>query len=205
MKKIPRIFIDMDQVLVDFHTGVCDLFGVEVEDVVAAWPLGEWSILEPLSKVVGSDISLELFWQVIHSRGPQFWTGLKALPWMQELIKLVEEFCDEWLILSSPSEDHSSHAGKQIWLTREQHFGKRFNRFALTPHKYLFAYPGSLLIDDKEENCENFEYSPNGDGTYRKTGAQSILFPGRHNSNHTETEPIYYVRRQLEKISHLFQ
>jgi hypothetical protein len=78
-----------------------------------------------------------------------------------------------------------------------RHFGPDFDRFALTPHKYLFAGPGVVLIDDKEENVNRFKIGPGG----RPTGAAGILFP-RHN-NSLYPFAVDPVRRVKMMISHL--
>lgn len=201
MSKIPVIYLDMDQVLVDFTGGVCDLFNVEMGDVVGHWQPGDWCMLEPLSKALGSEVSLDLFWQVIHSRGSQFWTNLKSLPWLDELIVLVERFTDHWQIVTSPSLDHSSYAGKVLWVQKK--FGRKFDRLIPTRYKYLLAQPGTVLIDDREENCEHFEHKPTGDGsTFSKTGGEAIIFPSHHNNLYNyRNHPLQWVELELERLA----
>lgn len=182
----PRIFLDMDEVLVDFVGGACRRWGVTVEAVRSNWPVGEWDIVPPLSKVVNavprgqrpdwSALTEAEFWRHIHDRGPDFWCNLEPHPWLEDLLTAVRAVTPDWYIVSSPSRCPSSHAGKATWLKR--YFGPLFDRFLLTPHKHLLAGPGAVLIDDREETVERFVAH----------GGRGILFPAYHNSRHADRD-----------------
>lgn len=167
------IVLDLDEVLVDFTGGAAKVFGKTVPEM--AEEFGEWW-------------SGDRLWDGIREHGEQrFWEELELLPWAYPLLKWVESITDDWMIVTSPSRSNDSYAGKRNFLRRE--FGLRFDRYIITPHKFLFAKEGRLLIDDLDKNCLSFEAN----------GGESILFPSRFNQarNHYD-EPIEYVQSMYE-------
>lgn len=180
MAEKPVILLDMDGVLADFPAGVAPLFGLTPEELEAVWKPGEWNLCPTLG------VSMNDFWKRITEAGERFWLDLLPMPWATKLVSLIEQHCAEWHIISAPSRCPSSHSGKVKWLKRE--FGERFDSFALTPHKHLFARPNTILIDDRQTNCDNFEAA----------GGTSILFPSLGNCLHQwHNNPLPHVARQL--------
>jgi 5'(3')-deoxyribonucleotidase len=129
------------------------------------------------------------FWRKIDEAGQWFWDGLEAMPWQSELLALVESITDDWFIVSAPSWCPSSFSGKVKYLKRV--FGKRFDRFLLTPHKTLFANESAVLIDDRESNIQKFV----------EAGGEGILFPTYHNCLHEKRDdPMSFIREKLEEV-----
>lgn len=179
-----RIILDLDDVLVDFVGGVCKLLGITKQDLEKHWTPGNWDIVPSLSKAIGmlDTFKEKQFWEAINDGGEQFWLELEELPWMNDLDQLVIDSTDDWHIVSSPSYSPCSYAGKVKWL--KNWYGNQFDRFAITPHKEIFACENVILIDDRQENISKF----------RKAGGEGILFPTRGNNLYSFSDnPLKYV------------
>ena len=177
-----RMILDMDEVMVDFVGGALRAHGWTRKRLYAAWPPGEWDMAAPMG------LTLEEFWAPLTAAGENFWTGLEPHPWLPRLLALVEGLTKDWYIVSSPSQCSSCHAGKARWL--KTRFGPHFDRFAITPHKHLFANPDTLLIDDRDETVRRFtDY-----------GGVGLVFPARHNRLHRlADDPVRYLETVLKK------
>ena len=179
---IQHIFLDIDGVLADFTGATTQLHGRQ--EILNSWPSGERDI----PKVLG--ISRSEYWRKIDDAGPGFWEELKPYPWFEDLIALARETAP-FTLLTAPSLSPHSLAGKVAWIYR--HFpkvaGKRFGDFLIGRQKHLLAAPGRVLIDDAEHNVEAF----------RQAGGAAILFPQIWNANHASTDPVNFVRKQLEE------
>lgn len=166
-----RIFLDMDDVLVDFKGGWCNFNGrkrdcPETQEHWRVWSAGGDT----------SRFSQEFFFNGIDGN-EDFWTGLEPLPWMEDLVSLVDQVSPDWHVITSPGPCDTTYSGKVKWLKR--YFGNFFDRFCITPHKYLFAQPGTLLIDDRESNVRGF-ITHEG----KLTGGQALVFPRDYNCLH---------------------
>jgi 5'(3')-deoxyribonucleotidase len=129
------------------------------------------------------------FWRPIHALGEKFWIDLEPLPWAKALIELVEQYSKDWHVVSSPSQLVESYTGKVKWL--KWFFGQSFDRFALTPHKHVFACHNVILIDDREQNIHDFTGS----------GGYGIVFPTLHNNRWPfADDSLHYVKDRLETI-----
>ena len=160
----------MDEVLVDFVSGACEIHGTTREELTKKWPVGHWSIVEVLGLFKSE------FWNRINKEGEDFWFNLKPLPWCNDLLELVKSTTDDWHIVTAPSMAISCYSGKVRWL--KTYFNPGFDRFVITPHKYLFAQPGIVLIDDREENVLDFV----------KSGGEGLVFPTHGNRFHEYKE-----------------
>ncbi len=179
MPKI-HILLDMDEVICDWERGALAIHGWTQEAYERIRLAGRWDMTKPLG------LTLDEFWQPIHDAGEQFWIDLKPLPWAHKVVDLVKSVTDDWFVISTPSREPSSYAGKIIWL--RHFFGSRFDKFELTTRKHLFAQSGVVLIDDKEQNINEF----------RAAGGQGILFPTRGNAHYAiSKDPVNYLALSL--------
>lgn len=180
-----KIFLDKDEVLVDFVGAALKIHGRTFAEVEPNWTPGTWGMYEPLG------LTPEEFWKPIAEAGKDFWTGLEAKPWIYSLLALVRKHAlSGWWIVSAPSREDSSRIGKIEWM--ERFFGAGFARYHLRSDKEALAEPGAVLIDDREETVEKF----------RAAGGKGIVFPAYHNSLHALREtPLAYVREQLEALT----
>lgn len=188
----------MDNVLVDFDRGAAAAHGVSIEAVnaerFALFP-GQWDLLGPIgyAKGLGRALTIYEFWEPIHERGEAFWTDLLPLFWngsARDMPTLLTDVLGlPFHVVSAPSRLACSYSGKVKWL--KDYFGQTFDRFAITPHKELFARDNTVLIDDREENCEKFT----------KAGGLAILFPSLGNAlYHYADNPLPYVQHCLNQL-----
>jgi len=188
--KITRIILDMDEVITDFVGAACRAWGTTTEEVVKNWEPGKWDMTGPVGKTVrGTPLTEQEFWDKING-DTKFWSRMDETSFIGEILNLSYKVVNtNWHIVSSPSHCPTCYNGKVKWL--KEKFGYDFNRFALTPHKEIFAQPGVLLIDDRDSNIENFI----------KHGGAGIVFPAHHNSKHeSKQDPVLYVYEQLKEM-----
>lgn len=142
---IEQAYIDMDGVLADFMGSALALHDESVED----YPKGLYAIEKHLN------ITTEEFWRVIDNAGEDFWTGLDVCEGAMELWELVQPLSP--IVLTSPSMNPVCVSGKTKWLQRV--FGSDFRDYIFCPaqHKHHIASPGALLIDDREQNIEDWQ------------------------------------------------
>jgi len=180
---IKRIFLDMDGVLCNFVGAVAKLFDTTEEELYRKWEPGVYPIEEPLG------ITIEEMWRKVTCEGAFFWANLKPFSWTKELWGYCNSIAST-VILTSPSQDPHSLAGKSMWMN--QHLVSRdavFRKFLVGPAKEFCAAPGHLLIDDSASNCKKFL-----DG-----GGDAVLFPQIWNENHKYVnDRMEYIQRCLE-------
>lgn len=177
-KSPPIILLDMDEVLADFVGGALRTHGWTRERLEQVWPVGTWSIVEPMG------LTVEEFWQPIDVLGEAFWLGLQPLPWARGLLRMLDAVGSPWWIVSSPSMHPGCYSGKIRWLRRLT--GNGFSHLVLTGSKELLARPEHVLMDDREETVQRFV----------KTGGQGVVFPSRHNCCYgCASDPVVYLTR----------
>lgn len=195
MSYSPTILIDMDEVLVDFIGGAAKAFCLSREAVMNERKDNEWSITRAMGLLLDDPwFNDDKLWDTINSVGIEFWEGLEPLPWIDDVMELVQQATPDWHIATAPSRCDTSYTGKVRWL--KNYFGSSFDRFIITPHKTLFARPKSILIDDRERNIHRFIDVNNE--RYPSTRGYGILFPTKGNSLFAEAAyPIDYLNRSL--------
>jgi 5'(3')-deoxyribonucleotidase len=180
------IYLDVDEVLVDWVSPVLRLLGHDPDEVLARWSglsPRPWDLFDVI------DTSSSRAWWAIDNAGASFWASLEKYPWADELIALCQHHAPT-VLLTSPSKHPSSHAGKAEWIAK--HFGRDFREYLLGSCKHRVAHPRAVLIDDSPKNCDAF---------YRH-GGRSILFPGVGNNLHATPghERVAYVADQLRRL-----
>ena len=194
------IFVDLDDVLADFVGGYCRLTGYDLEVLKARWPKGLWHLGDAISHAFDLNpvMTLDQFWRPL-TGNEEFWVNLEPHPWCVNAMTLLGEYTEELHVLSATSHCDSSYTGKVRWL--KKHFGPTFDRFMLTPHKHVLARPGALLVDDRPENCERFEWrrTPLGHRLAR-TGGVSVLFPQHNNVLGAWPDPLRHVESELKRL-----
>ena len=194
--KIETIFLDVDEVLAQWvvaalraldgfagYSGAGDP-RLQPAAVFAAWDAllpRPWDLCEviPHTRVA--------MWQAIHACDAGFWKGLDLYPWAMELYQRCSAVAPV-VLLTSPSKDPSSYAGKAAWVQR--HFPDAEHLIGSCKHRV--AHPGAVLIDDSPKNCAAF----------REAGGHAILFPGVGNDLHAliAGHRVAYVARALQVI-----
>ena len=153
-----KCLLDLDGVLCDFHTHWHKFHPPHLYP--DPWPAGEWSI----AKVHG------LQWtDTCKNLNLDFWT---TMPWMQDgckILALLESYFGQeniCILTSNHVEDAATAAfGKVKWI--ETHLPEYKHRYFLGAAKGFLAHRDVILIDDKNENVDDFI----------NQGGQAILVP----------------------------
>jgi len=174
-----KVFLDMDGVLVDFRRGVCEIFGIPPHP--HAWRFWkDWpnTTNEMVDAVCGRE-----FWEHLH------WTkdGQRLLyGW----VDIMGKFSDI-TILTTPMLNADSWTGKRLWIKNNLPMKLQNNIIMLNGPKSQLAKPGTLLIDDKDENIAEFVVA----------GGQGILVPRPWNElRNWSNESLEVVKNSLEML-----
>ena len=145
-----RLLLDMDGVIADFHTGMCnahmrpspynDPVNYGQFDMAKIWKM-----------------SAAEFWS---KATVTFWKNLPVMPLASNVVSMcVREFGIENIcLLSSPASDAGAcMAGKHAWI--QKHFPEFKRQFLFGPHKEFCSAPNHYLVDDCEKNTEKFKNS----------------------------------------------
>lgn len=133
----------MDGVIADFTTAYLKL----VNSKLSHDDVKDWHIF----KYTGQTESE--FWVTLGLADEQFWIDIPIYSYALNLIKDLR-FIDDVTILTSVSEVAPLAAtGKIKWL--EKHV-KPMIPICIDTDKYKYAYPGTILIDDKPDNVRQF-------------------------------------------------
>ena len=155
----PRIFLDLDGVLVDWHAGAAKLHGISLPVFGEPYPLevNDFTDLTPEQFYAGMDRN--------------FWAELPPLPHARTLVDMAEDyFGADVAILTKPILTEGCSDGKRAWVA--EHLGSQYLRKVfIASDKHFCASPLSLLIDDKSKTCDEFvDY-----------GGHAYLFPASWN------------------------
>ncbi len=164
------IYLDMDGVIANFNQAFLDLLpshNITHDD------LDEWEVW----RTVGMKSNQEL-WDVINGQGSDWWANLKPYPWFVDMMVGLREIAPV-ILLSTPGWSADAAKGKLQWI--QQHFGFEYGDWIFTSLKHHMARPGTILVDDKPDNCRKFK-NPYGE----PTGGMSLLFPQPWNKSDTE-------------------
>lgn len=187
---VSELFVDMDCVLADFIGGMAGWWkpGLTRAELEETWENGRYGFGHAMVSLYESRgwatdfnaTSMEnRFWNGIAGLWT-FWAELEKLPWADALMATVRGSGLPYRFLTSPSDCGFGLVGKDQWLVK--HFGKGEGLPAkMIPcrDKYLLARPDRLLIDDHQENVDQ----------WIAAGGQAILVPYVHNRRWSEYGP----------------
>jgi len=142
-----KVFLDMDGVLVDFRRGIFDAFNKPCPYEAASRLWTFWEEWSPKP-------TFEMIDTVCTSK---FWRNLRFMHDGLDIFDTVsDKFPDKDIyLLTTPMPNKGSWPGKVEWVQR--YFSTFRKRLIITQaSKSLFAGPDTLLIDDKDENIEEF-------------------------------------------------
>lgn len=181
MIRIMKVFLDLDEVLVSFNKGVYNTFHLAYK----------YEDLSPNYRYFGE------IGQTVESVDEKctipFWFNLE---WMhdgreiEEAVRMKFGSANVYL-LTTPMPNSGSWTGKAAWVN--EHLSHYNERLIVTPApKSLLASPDTLLIDDKDENIEEF----------RAAGGQGILVSRPWNKAHARSNhTLEDVKHALEAYS----
>lgn len=121
----------MDGVLCDFERAYRELTSIDLE---------------------GKHLDGKSFWAPINKAGVKFWSEMNWMEDGRELWNYIEQYKPK--LLSAPSFEDSSRVGKHEWVERELYGVPLLLRSA--KHKKDFAEPNAILIDDREDNINDW-------------------------------------------------
>jgi 5'(3')-deoxyribonucleotidase len=179
MKRPDTIFLDVDEVLVQWVDGLLRLLGRDPAEVFARWDALDprpWDVCDVLG------VSGNAMWRAVDAAGASFWSELESFDWCDELYALCSSIAPTYL-LTSPSKHPSSLAGKLTWIHRQ--FGRDFKDYLIGPAKVACARPGALLIDDRPDTCRKFI----------ERGGDAFVFAGVGNRWHADRHNAFNQAR----------
>jgi 5'(3')-deoxyribonucleotidase len=152
-----KIFVDVDGVIANFNDSAMLANGVEVSEADYPVECG-WDIVAACNKIRHSYSDLDLpplsaneFWDVLDYT---FWVNIPLYPVAQTFIKYLE-FWGDIYFATTPALSSDSVAGRYDWI--KKHFPEYRNKLFICTRKELLANSNSILIDDRNENCDAFE------------------------------------------------
>jgi len=185
-KKRMICFLDLDDVLVDFVSGVHNFYHLEYDESKYPYDFGDWNIF-PLKS---SSLSATEFWANFTER---FWSDLSWIKDGKNLLKFLEQKfgCENICLLTAPMPEMSSACvtGKMRWI--QKNLPKYSRQFLVGKAKHYCANENSILIDDADHNID----------TFKSSGGKAILVPRLWNSKNIYAHDSYnFVCSELEKI-----
>jgi len=129
-----KIFLDMDGVLVNFDQQFQELTGM-------------------MPREFESKYSSDKFWEEIDGAGVGFWRGMKWMPGGEALYNRASQH--DHALLSSPSRSEVSKIGKRLWRRDKTPDTKLI--LARSYNKRKYAAPNHILIDDREDNIQQWK------------------------------------------------
>lgn len=171
---IHTVYLDMDGVIADFDRGWRERLGycaemtrrIERYDQRFAGQRFPWTFWEHL------ELGHDDFWGRVADA--EFWA---SLPWTDDGREILQHaasgvgVANVYLLTHAPRLA-GAYAGKFQWVAK--HLPDLAGRLIMTGRKHLLARPGTLLIDDSDDNCESF----------RQHGGRVVQIPRPWNKLH---------------------
>jgi len=177
---IKQIILDLDGVIVDFTKGVFDHFGVtdKTQEDVTDW---DWIV-----RHICNRFRLSRF-QFYTSLDTKFWANLPFTKEAEDILALLGKTHVPFCVVTSPT--FGACNGKQQWISRNLPDVLMDKRYLIGPAKSFCASYQSLLIDDSDVNCADFN----------KAGGKSVLLPRPWNANRNHAgDPVGFLKWALE-------
>lgn len=145
LPKIDTLFVDLDGVLVDFHSELVKLHGIDPNSLSEI----EWAKWDNH----GPQQDPRKFWKPLNNVDSQWWANLPKLPWADRLWGACNRYCKKVIVLTSTPRAASSAAGKFQWIE------KNLNTYEalIGRPKFVCSKPGHALIDDRITNLTPWE------------------------------------------------
>ncbi len=183
---IKRIFLDVDDVLVDFTLAALSYttgYSIDENDFNPEWGFDIVKAHNELSHPSEDEITIEVFWRKFNRN---FWAFRQKADDCDTIIEASYDLVgkENVFLLTAPLQDPESAAGKMELIRDMFPVFWRDRRYMIAPPKYACAYPGALLIDDSDKNVNEF----------RTAGGQAALVPQPWNSEHARSgEPLSFT------------
>ncbi len=184
---IKEIYIDQDGVMANCVKAMLDIHSWD-----SPWPTPpihhdchEW--WEDTRKMSMAD-----FWKPIDQDG-KFWANISPYGWLDELLIACAQAVgkENLFVLTSPHQHANCYYGKVEWLEEYVPVVPK-SQYIFCKQKGKLGSEGRLLIDDKNENIDDF----------KAEGGEGLLFPQPWNRNWAvgDSMRMQYVKRELELL-----
>jgi hypothetical protein len=188
----PRVFLDMDGVLVNWNKGYIQTLLVKEPDLIAATgyditkdtphqyedKLLQYYLNKGENPKKAKSKAKGRFWKPIHG-DYEWWVNLEWMPDGKDLFNYCLNLRQtgkirELNILSSPSSDNVCEQGKRAWLDKHG-VTKDFDRIIIFKDKYKFCEgPLDILVDDTPKKTTEWANISNGSPVFHTSTANSI-------------------------------
>lgn len=174
-----QILLDLDGVIVDFCDGVFRALGDSPTDF-RKWPHNQWDWFESLGWT---------YEQVNVICDSDFWADLNWTTDGHNILKtILQRQCPKQVYLvSCPMSNVDSISGKIRWVRRNLPAYELRTIITRVPKSFL-ATPDRLLIDDKNENVDDF----------KKAGGNAILYPRPWNRQWQIKNSLQQFQKEFE-------
>ena len=137
-----KIYVDMDNVLVNFHKVTAPVFNLPYPSKTV---LGyEW--LLQAAKLTPEEVL-----SVMKSH-PRIWEEAEPFPWTADLIQLLDVKTPHWLLLTTATHDPACWSGKVKWVERYLSSAALNKLVIVGGPKSQLAGRGDVLVDDAYHN-----------------------------------------------------
>jgi 5'(3')-deoxyribonucleotidase len=160
-----KIYVDLDGVVVNFVIPAMQHYGVDISHE-SQYPDGfGWNVLGATNLLRTRqnlpELSATDFWDGLNYG---FWYCLSCYPGAKEFLNELDKMGDVFFA-TSPTLSSACVAAKYDWV--KTHFRDRLRKLYIGADKTAYAKPGSILIDDRDRNVDNFI----------EAGGKAVLFP----------------------------
>lgn len=179
---IKTVFVDMDGVLSDFHKGVHNTFK---KPYIYGPSLQRYDFWEDWDPITTRD-------DVNSICDFNFWRNLE---WMHDGIEIIQAITSKFktnqiYLLTTPMPNLESASGKMMWINNNLPIYLKRTIITQAP-KSLLAKSDTLLIDDKDQNIDEFI----------KAGGRGLLVPRPWNRNYSWAhQSVDVVKTFLENL-----
>lgn len=177
-----RLLVDMDGVLTDFVSHICQLHGRD-NPYLGDKHLG----LFDMDKIWG--MSASEFWSPC---GYEFWSTMDWMPDGAATLNHCEQLVgpENVCILTAPCATAGCVDGKRDWIANRAPEYKK--RVLIGSCKEFLACDNNILIDDRDENVQKF----------REAGGCAFLVPRPWNSAHDMQFPDGWLERVADLVNY---
>lgn len=177
----PKIYVDLDGVIKSFVQPAMQRHGAYIPSEAYYPSQFQWDILGATNHIRASRglprLSATAFWD---SFDYDFWFGLGMYDEAEKFLEMLD-CIGEVYFATSPTLSSACVAGKFDWV--KHHFRDRLRNLYIGAAKEGFAKPGAILIDDRNENVDNFI----------ACGGQAFLVPRPWNRGGWQPEPYNHI------------
>lgn len=182
-----RIFLDLDGVVTNFVMPAMKYWDAEISSEFYFPPDCGWNILKAVNIIRNEkgivSVPSKVFWD---SLDYNFWRTLPLYPSAREFVNLMQA-SGEVYFATSPTLSSACVAGKFDHISED--FPELRRRLIITADKSVLASENSILVDDRDKNCERFI----------EAGGKAVLVPRPWNDRGFDPYPLSLAAKEVLK------